>query len=95
MFADADRLCEKRQLGISVGILIGDLIEGSLFHVLTWSSHLSKRAVKSIGASEKVATSAAIDKVILISAACSRLLETPVSVLIVVDSKHLFESLKL
>ena len=45
-FADAGRPNTSGQLGFIGGIMIGNLKLGSRFHTVTWSSQLSKRAVK-------------------------------------------------
>lgn len=62
VFADASRNDDYGQLGYVAGLSIGDFKLGSIFHVLSWSSHKSKRPVKSIGASEILAAGEAIDE---------------------------------
>ena len=71
MFADAGHPSEKGQHGVIGGILICELVQGSLFHVLMWRSRLSKRTVKGIGAAETMATGGTVGEGILISASLS------------------------
>ena len=47
IFADAGRPSTHGQLGFIGGLLIGNLQSGSIGHIITWSSHLSARPVKS------------------------------------------------
>lgn len=52
MFSDAGRVEDHGELAYFSGLLIGPLAEGSLLYTLAWSSHKSKRTVKSIGEME-------------------------------------------
>jgi len=62
IFSDASRPCDYGQLGYVAGLLIGEFGSGSVFHTLSWTSHKSKRPVKSIGADEILAAGEAIDE---------------------------------
>ena len=52
---------ENGQPGMICGLLSGDMNRGSIFHVLSWRSNLSKRPVKPIDSAEKLAADAALD----------------------------------
>ena len=93
VFADAARPSENGQIGILAGLLIGKLCKDSIFHVISWSSSLSKRPAKSSGSAEILAASIAVDEGMLLSAAFSVLLGTRIPVIVIVDSKDLFDSL--
>lgn len=93
VFADAARPSSHGQLGIITGLLIGDICVGSIYHALSWSSHLSRRPTKSIGSADVLATGFGIDEGILTSAALSILLSAQIPVTVVADSKDLFDSL--
>lgn len=93
VFSDAGRAKERGQLEFLCGLLLGELKKGSVFHVLSWSSHLSKRPAKSIGSAEVLAAGSAIDEGILTSSALHVLLNAFIPVIIAVDSKYLFDSL--
>lgn len=93
LFADAARPSGHGQLEMICGLLFGDLAEGSVFHVLSWCSQLSKRPAKSIGSAEVLAAGLAINEGILVSFALSNLLGTEIPVIVAVDSRNLFDSL--
>lgn len=93
IFADAGRLTDHGQLSYISGLLLGPLQKGSIFHVLSWMSHKSKRPVRSIGAAEILAASEAIDEGKTLKTALSTLLAIPVRLIIIVDSKDLYTSL--
>lgn len=93
VFSDASRLIDHGQLAFICGLLIGDLKSGSVFHTISWSSHKSKRPVKSIGAAEILAAGAAIDEGKLVRKAFQKLLNVDVTLSIAVDSKDLFTTL--
>lgn len=62
VFSDAGRITDHRQLCHVAGILPNGLSNRSVFHTLSWSSHKSKRPVKSTGAAEILAAGEAIDE---------------------------------
>eukprot|EP00171_Calliarthron_tuberculosum_P001292 IDg1292t1 len=62
-------------------------------HTLAWSSHKSKRPVRSIGSAEILAAGEAIDMGKTIVKSYERLLNVKVDNLIVVDTKDLYSSL--
>lgn len=64
-----------------------------MLHTLSWSSHKSKRPVKSIGAAEILAAGEAIDEGKVLAKAYEVLLGMNIDLLIAVDSKDLFETL--
>lgn len=43
VFSDAGCHCERDQLAYLAGLLIDDMEEGPIYHVLAWSSHRAKR----------------------------------------------------
>ena len=93
VFADASRQTDHGQLGCISGLLFGDLDEGSTFHVISWSSRKSRRPVKSIGAAEILAVGEGIDEGKMLRGAFSKLLGIEIDLLVVLDSKDLFDTL--
>lgn len=93
VFADAGKCDDHGQLSFIGGILLGPLKKGSQFYPLSWSSHKSKRPVRSIGAAEILAVGEAIDEGKLIKSAVSHALCANVKLLVATDSKDLFNSL--
>lgn len=93
VFSDAGRTCDYGQLCFIAGLLFGDISEGSIFHVVSWSSRKSTRPVRSVGAAEILAAGEAIDEGKTIAHAYSILLGQHVDLIIAVDSKDLFQSL--
>ena len=75
------------------GILFGEMNRGSVFHVLSWRSNISKHPVKSIVSAETFAASAALDEALLVSSAFLVILKTAIPTTLIVDSKDLFDSL--
>ena len=93
MFSDAGRPSEHGQLGYIGGILLGRLKQGSIFHPLTWRSHLSNRPTKSSGSAETLAAVDAIDDEKLIVDTLNILLTDGIHLFVVVDCKDWFISL--
>ena len=93
VFADAGRQSDYGQLSYIAGILVSPLVQGSVFYVLSWMSHKSKRPTKSIGAAEILAASEAIDEGKTLKRALSTLLRITVPLIVAVDSKDLYTSL--
>ena len=93
VFADASRLVDYGQLAFVAGLLFGNFDSGSIFHTLAWSSHKSKRPVRSIGAAEILAAGEAIDEAKVLVKAYQVLFGIHVDLVLVVDSKDLFETL--
>lgn len=93
VFSDASRVDENGQIGIVSGLLLGELKEGTPYHILSWISHKTKRPVKSVPAAEILAASGAIDEGKLLKKAYSELINVEVKLIVCVDSKDLFTSL--
>eukprot|EP00178_Gracilaria_changii_P001336 TRINITY_DN1187_c0_g1_i1.p1 TRINITY_DN1187_c0_g1~~TRINITY_DN1187_c0_g1_i1.p1 ORF type:complete len:639 (-),score=88.06 TRINITY_DN1187_c0_g1_i1:5196-7112(-) len=93
VFSDASRSIDHGQLGFVAGLLFGEFETNSVFHPVSWSSHKSRRPVKSIGSAEVLAAGCAIDEGKVLKRAFSKLLDVEVSLLVVVDSKDLFDTL--
>ena len=93
VFADAARPSTDGQLGFLLGLLLGPLEVGSVFHLLSWSSHLSKRPANSSTCAETMAAGKAVEGGRSIAATFSRLLNRNVRLWVAVDSKDLFHSL--
>lgn len=93
VFADAGRRNENGQLGYITGLLFGKLNVGSTFHTLSWTSHKSKRPVKSIGAAETLAAGCAIDEGKMLAKSYQTLLNVDVDLIVAVDSNDLWETL--
>ena len=73
--------------------MFGDLGSGSVFHTLSWASHRSHRPVKSAGSAETIAAAQALDEGKLLKLAMQAVLQIPIELILVVDSKDLFDSL--
>lgn len=93
VFCDASRSKTHGQICYIAGLLIGDLSKGSIFHTISWTSHKSRRPVKSIGTAETLAAGEGIDEGKVIAKTFEVLLGTEVQLFIVVDSKDLFTTL--
>ena len=93
LFADASRRIDHGQIGYLSGLLFGPIGEGATFHLMSWTSHKSKRPVKSIGAAEILAAGAAIDEGKMLVKAYEKLLNVSVAHIVAVDSKDLFTTL--
>lgn len=74
-----------RQLSYLSGIIIEPLYEGAKFYTFSWSSHKSKRSVKSIGAAEMFSTSELIDKGKVQKTVQSTFLSITVKLMAIVD----------
>lgn len=62
VFSYAGRSADKPQLCYLPGMLVDEMCEGSIFHLLSLSSHKSHRPVKSIGLAEILAAGEPIDE---------------------------------
>ena len=93
VFADASKQNDHGQISYLSGLLFGNLESGSVFHVLSWSSHKSQRPVKSVTSAETFAAAEAIDEGKMLAKAVEELIGTEVKLSIVVDSKDLFSTL--
>lgn len=92
-FADASHAADGSQLCHVIGLFIGPVALGSTFHLMSWSSHKSRRPCKSTPAAEILAASEAIDELVAIHAVLVRLLGVPIRLWELVDSKDLYHSL--
>lgn len=61
-FAIAGRRSDSAQLSTICGLLIGTFDKGSIYHTISWTSHKSKRPVKSIAAGENFAAGEGIEE---------------------------------
>ena len=93
VFADAAKPGEHGQVGYLAGFLIGELKEGSVFHLITWRSHRSARPVKSTASAETIAAGDAFEDAKLLAELYSLLLVSGIETTLFVDSKDLFHSL--
>ena len=92
-FADSAHPETKRQLAFVGGLVIGPLYLGSVFHALSWTSHISSRPVISSASAEVLAAGCAINEGNMIKEAYKTLLGIEVHLCVVLDSKDLFLSL--
>lgn len=93
LFADARRATDCGQLGHVAGLLFEKLSEGTVFHAISWSSHESRRPVKSVGSAETLAAKGSIDEGKFLAKAFSILLGIDIQLSIVVDSKKQYATL--
>lgn len=93
VFSDAAKFQSHGLLSFIAGILFGDLKSGSIFHVLSWTSHKSKRPAKSVGAAQTFAAGESIDEGKILAKAYEVLMGVQVDLWIAVDSKDLYATL--
>lgn len=93
VFSDAGRLTDHGQLSYFAGLLIGPFAQDSLFYVLSWMSHKSKRPVKSVGAAEILAASESMDEGKILKKTMTKVLQVPLRLIVALDSRDLFTSL--
>lgn len=74
------------------GILIRDITTGSVFHAIAWFSKRAKGPVKPVASAEVLGTGAAADDELLIKCAYSKVLGTIVVLIVVMNSKDLFDT---
>ena len=93
VFSDAGRPSDYGQLGYLAGVLIGDLKKGSVFHPISWRSHLSSRPTKSSASAETLAAGDATDDGLLLVSSLELILNTKINLTVAIDSKDLYNSL--
>lgn len=93
VFSDASKVDENGQLGMSCGLLVREMNEGSVFHPISWLSHKSRRPVKSLPAAEILAASEAIDEAKAVAGVYSELFDMEIKIRLCADSKDLFTCL--
>ena len=92
-FSDASHSPKASQLCYIIGLVIGEVKKGSPFHVLSWSSHRSRRPAKSTPAAEILAASEAVEETVILKDVMTSVLGKPVKSMVFFDSKDLFGSL--
>lgn len=92
-FADASHSQDASQLCFIIGIIYGEIKDGSMFHLISWASHKSRRPVRSTPAAEILAASDAVDKLIVLSTAIETILGINIELWALVDSKDLYSAL--
>lgn len=73
--------------------MVGEMQQNSIYHLLSWISHKSKRPVKSVRAEEILPVSEGIDEGKCVAAAYSKIMDMDIKVSLCVDSEDLFTSL--
>lgn len=91
IFSDAGRLSDHRQLPYISGLLIWSLALNYVFHTVSWMLHKSKRPVKSISAAEILVASEPINEGNVLQSTLSTLTETPVRLVIILDSNDVYK----
>lgn len=61
LFADASKSDEYGQIGVHCGLLFGKLELDAVFHLLSWTSHKTRRRTKSVPAAEILEAGERID----------------------------------
>lgn len=92
-FADASHLSDRSNLCYLIGLVFGELAQESIFHLLSWVSHKSRRPVHSTPAAEVLAASEALDDLLPLHAALQQIFNVKISLCELVDSKVLYNSL--
>ena len=93
IFADASHSDNGSQLCYISGLIIGEISKEVPFHLLSWTSHKSRRPAKSTAAAETFAASEAIDEILVLKNSISKLFGKVISTTVFVDSKDLYHSL--
>lgn len=93
MFCNAGRSAGADEICDIGGLLIDDLDGGSIFHVISWFSHMAHRPSRSTCAGETIASGEGIDVRTTITLIYSQLLCMRVDLVIVVDSNDLYTTL--
>lgn len=93
MLSDASRSVEKGQLGFIGGLMFRNLRQGSIFHTITWGSHLAERPTISTGSAEILACSEAISEGQATVGAYQTLLIISVHLCCIAESKDLWSTL--
>lgn len=86
-FADASHNKVHSRIGVLVGLLIDSITKDSIYHVVAWLLHKSKRRVESAPAVQILAASEAIDIGKEISRTSSKALGMKFGLHLLVDSK--------
>lgn len=76
-----------------IGLVFGDINQGSIFHLLSWTSHKPRRPDQSTAAAEILALSEAIDELVTIHTALEEILQVKIYLWELVDAKDLYNSL--
>ena len=92
-FADASHTKDSSQLCYIIGLVYGTVEKGCIFHLLSWSSHRSRRPAKSTPAAEILAASEAVDEIVVLRSVLTIILGTEVRTMVFVDSKDLYHAL--
>lgn len=92
-FPDARKGSELSQLGVIIGLLIGEFKSGSIYHSISWLSYKSMLPTKRTTAAEILSAPEAIEEAKIITHSYKQMLQVNVNVQVCVDSKDLFTSL--
>lgn len=92
-FADASHSPEGSQICYMIGTVFGEVETNSIFHILAWASHKSRRPVKSTPAAEILAASEALDVLVPLRSAMESIIGIEIEAWELVDSKDLYQSL--
>ena len=93
VFVEASLKTDNGKLSFLSRLIFGDLICGSVFHLISWISCESRRPAKSIASAEIRAAGEVIDEGKFIVKACNDLIGLNLDLWIASDSRDLFSSL--
>lgn len=93
VLSDAGRSATNGQHCYVASLFLGELFLNPIFHVLSRSSHKSKRPVRSIGAAEILPAGKEIDEKKILSLTMSIVLATAIPLHVILDSEELYNSL--
>lgn len=91
--SDSGRRLNSEQLCFFADLLFGSFQQEALFYSLSWSSHLLKHSVTSVGAAETLAVSREADEEKIFKMDGPLLLCTKICFLVALDFNNLFTSL--
>lgn len=92
-FSDAVHSYEVSQQCYIVGLVVGPVERGSVFHLLTWASQKSRRPVKSTADAEILAAGESIDEIVMLREALEIIYNVQLTLMVLVDTKDLYHSL--
>lgn len=93
VFSYPARSVYNREICYISGVLVDEIYIGSLFHILSWSSHKAKRPVRSIRVAEVLGSGKAIYERKKVAQTASLVFEMDIPLYAALDSKDLFTSL--
>lgn len=93
LFACASCTKDASHLCYNVDLVFGKVMKGNHFNPFSWASHRSTRQAKSTPAAKMLAASEAIQEIVMLKNAQSKLTHLKIATMLIVDSKDLYRTL--